>query len=101
MAIEKAIAQAPSFSDLPKGFEELDPDTDENAVEVAIVNPDAVSINTEDGGVIIDFDPDAEEAGPEGHDDNLAEFMDTDALRRLSSTLVGEFEGDRSSRSDW
>ena len=101
MAIEKAIAQAPSFSDLPEGFEELDPDADENAVEVAIVNPDAVSINTEDGGVIIDFDPDAEEAGPEGHDDNLAEFMDTDALRRLSSTLVGEFEGDRSSRSDW
>jgi hypothetical protein len=101
MAIEKAIAQAPSFSNLPEGFEELDPDSDENVLEIAIVNPDAVSINTEDGGVIIDFDPDAEDAGPESHDDNLAEFMEEDVLLRLSSTLVGEFEGDRSSRMDW
>ena len=101
MAIEKAIAQAPSFSNLPEGFEELDPDSDENALEISIVNPDAVSINTEDGGVIIDFDPDAEDAGPESHDDNLAEIMGEDELRRLSSTLVGEFEGDRSSRSEW
>jgi hypothetical protein len=101
MAIEKAIAQAPSFSNLPEGFEELDPDSDENALEISIVNPDAVSINTEDGGVIIDFDPDAEDAGPESHDDNLAEIMGDDELRRLSSSLVGEFEGDRSSRMDW
>jgi hypothetical protein len=101
MAIEKAIAQAPSFSNLPEGFEELDPDSDENALEISIVNPDAVSIDTEDGGVIIDFDPGAEDVEAEGHDDNLAEMMGEDELRRLASTLVGEFEGDRSSRSEW
>jgi len=101
MAIEKAIAQAPSFSNRPEGFEELDPDSDEGGLEISIDNPDAVSISTEDGGVIIDFDPDAKEAGGEDHDDNLAEAMEEDILRRLASTLVGEFEGDRSSRMDW
>ncbi len=41
MAIEKAIAQAPSFSNAPEGFEELDPDSNEKAVEIAVVNPES------------------------------------------------------------
>ena len=31
-------------------------DTDAQEIEVEIVNPDAVSIETEDGGVIVDFE---------------------------------------------
>ena len=31
-------------------------DTDAEEIEVEIVNPDAVSIETDDGGVIIDFE---------------------------------------------
>ena len=101
MAIDKAIAQAPSFSNAPKGFEELDPDSNEQALEIAVVNPEAVSIATEDGGVIIDFDPEAEERGEDQHDANLAELMEEDELRSLSSQLRGDFEGDIASRADW
>ena len=85
MAIEKSIAQAPSFSNAPEGFEDLDPDSNEQALEISVVNPDAVSIGTEDGGVIIDFDPSKEEEeASEQHDDNLAEFMEENDLRSLS-----------------
>ena len=102
MAIEKSIAQAPSFSNAPEGFEELDPDSNESALEISVVNPDAVSIETEDGGVIIDFDSSQkEEDASDQHDDNLAEFMEEDDLRSLSSLLRGEVEGDMSSRADW
>ena len=101
MAIEKAIAQAPSFSNAPEGFDELDPDSNEQPLEISVVNPDAVSIETEDGGVIIDFDPKGEERGEDQHDDNLADFMEEDDLRSLSSQIRGDFEGDMSSRSDW
>ena len=102
MAIEKSIAQAPSFSNAPEGFEELDPDSNESALEISVVNPDAVSIETEDGGVIIDFDSSQkEEDASDQHDDNLAEFMEEDDLRSLSSSLRGEVEGDMSSRADW
>ena len=102
MAIEKSIAQAPSFSNAPEGFEDLDPDSNEQALEISVVNPDAVSIGTEDGGVIIDFDPSKEEEeASEQHDDNLAEFMEENDLRSLSSQLKAEVEGDIASRSDW
>tara|TARA_R110002020_G_scaffold18695_3_gene65000 strand:+ start:10167 stop:12692 length:2526 start_codon:yes stop_codon:yes gene_type:complete len=102
MAIEKAITQAPNFSNRPEGFDEIDPDKNGTTVEVAVVNPEAVSIQTEDGGVVIDFDPQAEEEGMStSHDDNLAEFCDKECLQRLSSTLIGEFEADKNSRADW
>jgi hypothetical protein len=31
-------------------------DTDAEEIEIEIINPEAVSIDTDDGGVIIDFD---------------------------------------------
>lgn len=101
MAIEKAIAQAPNFSNKPEGFDELDPDREESTVEVAVVNPEAVSIQTEDGGVIVDFNPEGEDDTSARHDDNLAEFCDDECLRRLASELVGDYEADKSSRADW
>jgi hypothetical protein len=76
--------------------------TDAEEVEVQIVNPDAVSIGTDDGGMIIDFEGSLTEelVGPE-HDANLAEFIDEAILQSMASELVGDFESDRESRRDW
>jgi hypothetical protein len=77
-------------------------DTDAEEIEVEIVNPDAVSIETEDGGVIVDFEGSFTEElmGPE-HDANLAEFIDEAVLQSMASELVEDFESDRESRRDW
>tara|TARA_S200002703_G_scaffold42819_2_gene37225 strand:+ start:3846 stop:6353 length:2508 start_codon:yes stop_codon:yes gene_type:complete len=93
MAIEKKLEESE--------IELMDPDTNAQEVEVAIVNPEAVAISTEEGGVIIDFDPQTEDILPQDHDSNLAEHMEEDELRSLASNLIGDFESDKDSRSDW
>jgi hypothetical protein len=77
-------------------------DTDAQEIEVEIVNPEAVSINTEDGGVVIDFEGSVSEEimGPD-HDANLADFIDESVLQSMASELVQDFESDRESRKDW
>jgi len=101
MAVDK---QATPF-ELPEDALETDVDevgTDE--LDIGIVNPDAVSIETDDGGVIIDFSGDvtAELTGGElPHDANLAELLDETDLEAMASELVADFEADRRSRSDW
>src|SRR5210317_370088 len=76
--------------------------TDAEEIEVEIVNPDAVSIGTDDGGMIIDFEGSLTEelVGPE-HDANLADFIDEAVLQSMASELVEDFESDRESRRDW
>ena len=76
--------------------------TDAEEIEVQIVNPDAVSIGTDDGGMIIDFEGGLTEelVGPE-HDANLADFIDEAVLQSMASELVEDFESDRESRRDW
>ncbi|MDP6115096.1 MAG: hypothetical protein QF437_02945 [Planctomycetota bacterium] len=105
MAIDKSIAQAPTRTDSTVTEEELrglDVDAEGSALEVAVVNPEAVAISTDDGGVVIDFDPGSgETGGDDGFDSNLAEHMEDTVLGRLASQLNGEFEGDRNSRADW
>ena len=77
-------------------------DTDAENIEVEIVNPDAVSIETDDGGVIIDFEGSlAEEIMGPDHDANLAEFIDEATLQAMASELVDDFDSDRESRKDW
>jgi hypothetical protein len=82
----------------------LDMETEEDTQEldIEIVNPDAVGIETEDGGMIIDFTGEVAESlmGPD-HDANLAEFIDEDILQSMAAELVDEFNTDRTSRSDW
>ena len=56
---------------------------DEPDLEIEIVNPEAVSIETEDGGMLIDFDPDVLPMGAVPHDANLAEFIDEGELSLL------------------
>ena len=76
--------------------------TDAGEIEVEIVNPEAVSIDTGDGGVIIDFEGGiADELMGGDHDDNLAEVIEDGVLESMASELVGDFESDRESRRDW
>ena len=75
-----------------------------DAIEVEIENPDSVSIETEDGGVIIDFDPDSQtlyDMGMLPHDANLADLIDDRDLSEIASDLMGLFRSDKESRADW
>ena len=70
---------------------------DENDIEptelkVEVVNPDAVSVETEDGGMIIDFTGDqVEEILSGGFDSNLAEQIEEADLQEMSSELFSSF----------
>ena len=55
---------------------------------------------TEDGGMIIDFDPQAFEEDGDFFA-NLADQMSDDSLKKMASELVSQYQGDRDSRSDW
>ena len=92
MAVERQIE--PSDLDIEgTGAEEI---------EVEIVNPEAVSIDTGDGGVIIDFEGTiSDELTGGSHDENLAEVIEEGVLESMASELVGDFESDRESRRDW
>jgi len=73
-------------------------------IEIEIENPEAVSIETEDGGVILDFDPDASTLASLGmlpHDANLAEIVKESELNVMASDLIGQFKSDKESRADW
>ena len=70
-------------------------------LEIVIENPESVSLMDEEGGMVIDFDPNAPELMGVRHDSNLAEFMGEADLDALASELVAQFESDRNSRADW
>ena len=90
MAIERPLGQDPFLQ------QQLEPD-----LEIEIVNPESVSMETPDGGMVIDFDPGAMDEDGTEHDANLAEYVDERDLRELSSELVAAYQSDRDSRSDW
>ena len=94
MAIEKNPMQpsTPVEGTIEQGAEE---------VTVAIENPDSVAIQTDDGGMIIDFDPDSSPMGMEDFNSNLAEFMSDTDLNEMGADLVSQFEADKDSRSEW
>ena len=73
MAIESALD--PNMLSLPMQGES------EEELSVEIVNPEAVSIETEDGGVLIDFGPEMAQDMPLDFDSNLADFIDQQELR--------------------
>ncbi len=70
-------------------------------LEIVIENPESVGVFDEEGGMVIDFDPNAPELMGVQHDSNLAEFMGDGDLDSLASELVAQFESDRQSRADW
>ena len=72
----------------------------EENVDITVVNPEAVSIETDDGGMLIDFDPSMmEDEVP--FDANLAEYISEKDLSFIGHELVSAFEADKDSRSDW
>ena len=92
MAIEKLNPEQDGVEGMPA----------EGEVEVTIENPDAVSIETEDGGVIVDFDPQQElQSAYAGFYENLAEYIDEDVLNGIGSDLVAAFNADKDSHKEW
>jgi hypothetical protein len=67
------------------------------------VLPEGIEIEEqEDGGVIVDLDPLAMVGvGGGDFDANLAEELDDRALGGLASDLIGDFEANKASRSEW
>jgi len=89
-----------------KNLEPFEVDVEDNPSEselkVEVVNPDAVSIETEDGGVVVDFEGSAtEELTGADHNSNLAEYIEDQDLEEMASDLVSDFESDRTSRKEW
>ena len=70
---------------------------------VTQVSPDDVRVEQqEDGGVEINFNPNAvNQPGGEGHFDNLAELLPDDVLGKLGSELNENYMQYKSSRKDW
>ena len=66
-------------------------------VEIAIEDPESLSISAD--GVEIIFE--AERDQPEEHDANLAEYMDDRELQSIAGDLLQDFETDQSARKEW
>ena len=73
----------------------------ESGLEIEILNPDAVSIETEDGGALVILGPELSQEMMPGFHDNLAEHMDPSDLGALGHELLDDFESDSRSREDW
>ena len=73
----------------------------EEELSIAIENPESVSIETEDGGMIIDFDPNASQVDESNFDSNLADILNENDLNALGKDLIDSYTGDKESRSDW
>ena len=90
------------------------PDLDDMALDIEIEQPgtlfssadaipEGIEIEEEeDGGVVIDLDPNASrERGSENFFDNLAEELDDRELGVIANELTAEFEANKTSRGDW
>ena len=73
----------------------------EPGVDIQIVNPEAVSIETEDGGALVILGPELSSQIEPGFHDNLAEHIDETELNSLGYQLLDDFENDIRSREDW
>jgi hypothetical protein len=63
---------------------------------------DTLLTEMDDGSMVVDFDPMMMMmGGAVAFDSNLAEAIEDNELRTLAVDLVGKFDSDRSSRSDW
>ena len=97
MAIDKRLIPQTEFEIANTTAVEVDL-SGEEAVDFELVGEEG----TEDGGVVVDFDPEAaQQEGGEEHEANLAEFMDDKDLDSLGSELVQAFKDDKKSRADW
>jgi hypothetical protein len=91
MAIDKALNQAP-MGLIGEGML-----SDEPAIEIEIEDPESVTIGM--GGMEIILEPENEM--DEAFNANLAEELDSSVLEQLVGDLLGDYEDDVNSRSDW
>ena len=69
------------------------------AIDDDLMSPEVEVTLEDDGGVVVDFDPNV--GGPEGEfGENLAEQLSDTELGRISGELTGEFEENKSSRQE-
>jgi len=95
LAIEKQYTPATPID----GLVEMEP---EDGLQVDMEGlSEAVTTETEDGGMIVDFDANSSEAGTESFDSNLVDFIEEDELNSIGNELIGAFNADKESRSDW
>ena len=95
MAIEKAMNPVSS-----NPFE-LDPVNPEDKGLDIFLDSNVEITEDEEGGVLIDFDPQEDQGLEIPFDANLAEFMDDRDLQKLSSELMGLAAEDKNSRKEW
>ena len=74
---------------------------EQEELSISIDNPDSVAIATDDGGMIIDFEPDKQNIMDEDFDSNLADYMDESTLNELGGDLISQYQADKDSRSEW
>jgi len=99
--IDKALPNVEQTIKVP-GEEEIAA-AETEVTEDRIPSPDDVEVTqTDDGGAEINFEPGAvNQAGTEGHFDNLADLLPDDVLGRLASTLYENYMQYKQSRKDW
>ena len=100
MAVDKNLPNDPDHDrvklDIEPNEREVELKEEETTKGPIEINP------TEDGGVEVDFDPDAIIGeGGQNHEANLAEYIDDNILGEVSSELLSDFESYKSSRDDW
>ena len=100
MAIDKNLPNDPDHDrvklDIEPNEREVELKEEETTKGPIEINP------TEDGGVEVDFDPDAIIGeGGQNHEANLAEYIDDNILGEVSSELLSDFESYKASRDDW
>ena len=84
-------------------------DMDDVAAEVELAMPagatesslDIEIMAEDDGGVVIDFDPQDQRGQNDDFYANLAEEMPDRELGRIASELLGEFDANKASRQEW
>jgi hypothetical protein len=97
MAIEKTLDPLFSQDDFEVGPEGL------MAIEEELPIGDSMLTEMEDGSMVVDFDPmdPGKNLGEVSFDSNLAEHIDDNELNSIAMDLIGKFDSDKSSRSDW
>mgnify|MGYP003132500285 CR=1 FL=1 len=89
MAIEKQYEPATPID----GLVEMEP---ESGLDVEIETTE-----TDDGGMIIDFDPSSSQMNNADFNSNLVDFIDEDELNSIGNELISAFQADKDSRSEW
>ena len=100
--VESAIPTQLDPEDLAAEVElELPGSQESVAFEGVAEGMDIEIVPEDDGGVVIDFDPQDQRGQNDDFYANLAEEMPDRELGRIASELLGEFDANKASRQEW